>query len=1588
MRRVLGLRLPGQMAKGLQLVSLLCVCSAAASGGHELPACASAGGASWKPYRYLAHAWEATCWIPGTLPIYSDAIAALTAAGSSGGCAAFEGIVGMIDSGGSPFSPGGFGDLANESVPCLVRGNRHNPACPQHCDGCDNGAFTDTKGGFPLGLLGMPNGSRVVHIQGPQRDAIMHCYDRGARPGSPKNLSRCAGRIAVPECGGQIPATAFAGWEFTLWPDAAMTELREQAEKYFAAVVATGAVIDEIVQDTELIESHYARIVAPNFEAWYPGNAKMVNSKSYPTVSDACARARWLAIQRDQRWPALLTELTARGFRANTSAPEYLAKAMGLYITAPCVGDGNAYSMSDSLNQAIFNAVMSEHWGAAWSSTYLEAGRKHWPELRSSNYDFRKRDPRFCIPERADGVPDCAVAGGGVVGMQAPNAYPNEYNASLITPALVKYFGYPSSKRYELSGFNMMRWIGLHKRANILAAPSVPLKPWLFPKSVCYAGHECPLVAKNGATYWEELLFHLALAGSRGFYLFNPFFDYVSVIEGPRVKKEDYVVMANVLRELNDVIGCEGVWVRDGSLRFEDGFFLSGMAFEATAGKETTRIWRLTLDRPLPASSVVSGRGDVVNVTGVSAKLSGGLAQCNLLFAGGARILNVNGTASTLGLWISQPGSARCWLQCGAKRMQWPPPDHAAPPLPPRSTRFTCRGGLCVEYAGGNFSDSECSKTCAGASASMSAGWLGSGGHTKTDDANGHVHAHRPTIRRSSSARPLLTPNVFNATNFGASSLATTLDLASATYAFDTEVSARARAAVSGILPSAWATAVATQAELPCIALRLNHFLPRGDFRLRADALAAGGARVELWAGSDRGFILGAGRLRRELRIHSSGEGAVHLPLPFEIEISQPKAAQHQQIRGTEFTTAFVGPGQTQPGGFSSWDNVERYVKELAIFGGNEVELAHPEIGDVLNAMVGNWSRLCDRWDVGLSIWLPVDNAATPFTPADAQQYSELFGNCTRLDAIHIPGGDGGPGYFSEPWWGALKQVATMLRRHHPKAEVTVSSNGFNSTSFERFFEALEDPETQTWLDGLQLGKEEPLPLAQFVNRLSQVHMSPPRKPYYILRVPDITHTVETGFPVPAWDYTWSSTHGREAINLAPHRFAAIIELRANGSTPTIGYSAYSEGLNGDFNKCLFSALTMEPGLSAENLTRQYARTFFGAENEEAAAAGLMGLEQNWIGRAEANPAPATTLRLWDQVQPNGSNWRLDMHRFRATVDAYVQARQRHELGAEAAAQGTLRHSVVGATGVDSLIAAARASLSNGSGFGEKTEDGRALKAQVWRLFDALNDSVSLCLGCASGGGISTISSQSKGTLNLQNIDSPLSNAPWLLRQLALVSSLPSEAAKRQAVRSLLSPTWPIELPPGSFYDWVGSISSSDRPHLLMGEGVPSDPMHYFTPLLGGSGCTGRHYAPGSAQTDACLASVPLKRMSKVGVSKGQKLQMRWKSLDVHARYTLHVAFPGPLTHDAYGSETDHGHDNSIRLWAGGSLLYSGLPTNVTILALPVPRNETAGGALSFSCDSVGSPEAESMFQFLFGVDCKLSEVWLVRGGSVAPKVK
>jgi hypothetical protein len=124
----------------------------------------------------------------------------------------------------------------------------------------------------------------------------------------------------------------------------------------------------------------------------------------------------------------------------------------------------------------------------------------------------------------------------------------------------------------------------------------------------------------------------------------------------------------------------------------------------------------------------------------------------------------------------------------------------------------------------------------------------------------------------------------------------------------------------------------------------------------------------------------------------------------------------------------------------------------------------------------------------------------------------------------------------------------------------------------------------------------------------------------------------------------------------------SIVVLRSNGSTPTVGVGAYSEGLNDDLNKVVWSAMAEDSRLTVGEVVAQYARHFFGAENEELAVAGLGALERAWSGPPDPSLAEET-LQTWTTIASLSwsptveSNWRLLMYLHRATFDAYVAER-------------------------------------------------------------------------------------------------------------------------------------------------------------------------------------------------------------------------------------------------------------------------------------------------------------------------------------------
>ena len=114
---------------------------------------------------------------------------------------------------------------------------------------------------------------------------------------------------------------------------------------------------------------------------------------------------------------------------------------------------------------------------------------------------------------------------------------------------------------------------------------------------------------------------------------------------------------------------------------------------------------------------------------------------------------------------------------------------------------------------------------------------------------------------------------------------------------------------------------------------------------------------------------------------------------------------------------------------------------------------------------------------------------------------------------------------------GVSGQTNGDLHRFHPKAEMWVSPQRFNTEWLDEFIGILRRDQPG-WLDGIVFGP--------------QVRVSLPRlrelvpEKYPIRHYPDITHSRQCQYPVPSWDRAYAVREGRECINPRPEDQAII----------------------------------------------------------------------------------------------------------------------------------------------------------------------------------------------------------------------------------------------------------------------------------------------------------------------------------------------------------------------------------------------------------------------------------------------------------------
>ena len=679
-------------------------------------------------------------------------------------------------------------------------------------------------------------------------------------------------------------------------------------------------------------------------------------------------------------------------------------------------------------------------------------------------------------------------------------------------------------------------------------------------------------------------------------------------------------------------------------------------------------------------------------------------------------------------------------------------------------------------------------------------------------------------------------------------------------------------------------------------------------------AVTAGGVSIQ--GNDDRGVIFGAGYFLRQLEMSRQ-----HVSIADGLNVTTaPKVA----IRGHQLgyrpkTNAYDGWSVPM------W---EQYIRELATFGTNTIELIPPRSDDDADSphfplppmeMMTEMSRIADEYALDVSIWYPAmdpDYSDPKQVEAAIKEWGNVFSRLPRVDAIFVPGGD--PGHTQpKVLMALLEKQAVNLHRYHPKAQVWISPQSFDKVWLDEFIGILE---TQpAWLTGVVFGP-------QVRGSIGELRERVPKR-YPIRFYPDITHSIHSEFPVPDWNFAFATTEGREGINPRPESEAAIFRKYVPYST---GFVTYSEGCNDDVNKFVWSGLGWNPDAHAADLLRDYSRFFIGPDAAGGFAQGLMALERNWQG-ADVETTLAQFQAMERRATPQQRlNWRFQEGLYRAYYDAFARHRQAFEAGLEGEANAALR----GAAKAGSLRAMDEAE----SVLSRRMTD-ESLRPRVFELAEALFQSIHMQLSVTRYQAIAI----GRGA-NLDAIDFALNDRVWLKNQFAEIRRLPDEKSRLARIDWILNWTNPG---PGGFYDDLGDPMR--QPHLVKGLPYEQDPDSLKSPMTGFGDLPEQGWRV-SWFTDAeTLGDTPLR--------------MHYGDLDRTAQYAVRVVYGG----DAPKAQ--------IRLTANGQYEvhpFRQKPAPVAPVEFEVPKAATSGGELTLEWTKPTGGGGN-------GRGVQVSEVWLIR---------
>jgi hypothetical protein len=734
---------------------------------------------------------------------------------------------------------------------------------------------------------------------------------------------------------------------------------------------------------------------------------------------------------------------------------------------------------------------------------------------------------------------------------------------------------------------------------------------------------------------------------------------------------------------------------------------------------------------------------------------------------------------------------------------------------------------------------------------------------------------------------------------------------------------------------------------------------PPEGYRLKATA-PSNGPQLVLVAGNDaRGVLFGVGRFLRSLHL---SRDRIEAPASLDITTAPAMAIRGHQLGYRPKTNSY-----------DAWDlrQWEQYIRDLAVFGCNSIELIPPRSDDdpdsphfplpQMEMMIG-MSQLAADYGIDLWIWYPAMEAryATPAAiDAAVKEWGEVLAKLPRVDAVFVPSGDPGDSPPAE-FMAMVAKQAEQLKRLHPQAKMWVSVQGFTRPQFDEMLAILK--QQLPWLGGVVYGPQTPISIAELRAALP--------KGIPIRGYPDITHSMRCEYPVPDWDRAYAMTEGREVINPRPVDETIIFQRYRDNSA---GVITYSEGCNDDVNKALWSALCWNPDAQPIDTLRDFARYFIGDEHADDSAQGLLALERNWRGPLLTNDAVTSTLEQFQKLEATADprmlrNWRFQQALYRAYYDAYLHRRLIEETAQEAATMEVLQSARE--IGVARALDQAERILDRAS-MEAKCDP---LTARVNELAEALFQSVGMQLSVSKYKAIDV----DRGA-NLDQLNVPLNNRVWLKRRFAGIRKLASDEEQLRAVHEILHWTDPG---PGGFYDDLGNPAM--QPHFV--RDVDCKPVgkwdrHASAPedfrRFASMSASQSHFSTASYSRDPAYFETPTIgfesdlawRRSWCDHVDGlyhTPVVMHYPHLDPTAAYKLRVVYAG----DEF--------DAKVRLvaMAGEREIevhpFIAKPQPVRPVEFEIPRAATAKGDLRLKW--LATPERGGP-----GRGCQIAEAWLVK---------